>query len=237
MRLFLISLAAVLLAAGCANNRPGSPDMAPSAQAQLNSANSGWSVPPGQKHASQPTAQQPAGEAAVANADHAKSGQASNQAMQQPDQQSQAKPQQPLVKPLVPAFPVRMEEDRVTPLQTVHFGFDDWNLTPQARALLDANARWMKANPQVNVKVAGNCDERGSPEYNLALGERRANRVRDYLIEHGVPADNMITVSYGEEMPVDPGHDAAAWAKNRRVDFTRTDGRQVSGDERTTPSS
>jgi peptidoglycan-associated lipoprotein len=141
------------------------------------------------------------------------------------------------VKPLVPAFPARMQEAQVSGLQTVHFGFDDWNLTAEAKALLDANARWLKANPQVSVKIGGHCDERGSPEYNLALGERRANRVREYLISQGVPADNMIAVSYGEEMPIDPGHNPAAWAKNRRAEFNRTDGRRVSGDQAQTPSS
>jgi peptidoglycan-associated lipoprotein len=249
MRLPLISvMALLLLAAGCATSRPGAPEIAPSQQAGLTPPGAGWSVPPGSKQAPATTAQAPAqpakapDEAALAAADRAQREQARAKALAglkaqpQPAAEPQAKPQ-PAVKPLVPAFPARAQEERVNELQTVHFGFDDWDLTPEARALLDANARWLKANPQVNVQIGGHCDERGSPEYNLALGERRARHVRDYLIQQGVPADNLTAVSYGEEMPVDPGHTEAAWAKNRRAEFSRSDGRRVSDSQARPPSS
>ena len=250
MRLLLISLTALLLAAGCANNRPGDPDVAPSRQAGLTPSGAGWSVPPGQQLRTPPAGQdaagQPAGaadEAAVAAAERARRDEAARKAREQmglqpptpsaatqPPAAAQAQPSgEPPVAPLVPAFPVRMQEERLSALQTVHFGFDDWNLTPAARTGLDANAAWMKANPEVRVQIGGHADERGTPEYNLALGERRANRVRDYLIEHGVPADNLVTVSYGEEMPVAASHDASAWSQNRRAEFARTAPRQVSG--------
>jgi peptidoglycan-associated lipoprotein len=247
MRAFLISLTALLLAAGCANNRATNPDVAPSQQAALTAPGTGWSVPPGQKpnqvttpQVATPQAAQPAvDEAAVAAAEQAKRDDAARSAREQmhlqqtpPAQQPAATSEpasQPLVAPLVPAFPARMQEQRVLSLQTVHFGFDNWDLTLPARAELDANAAWMKANPEVRVQIGGHADERGTPEYNLALGERRATRVRDYLIEHGVPADNLVTVSYGEEMPVAGGHDEKSWAENRRAEFARAETRQVSG--------
>jgi peptidoglycan-associated lipoprotein len=248
--LFFALVALLLLAAGCAGNRTTNPDVAPSSQAHLTDASSGWSVPPGQKQAGQPdraatqaaaqpavqpAVQAPADEAALAAADKAKRDQTAQQARQQAALQPQEQPPQPAprqeqaVQPIVPAFPARMQDERVPTLQTVHFGFDDWDLTPEARGLLDANAQWMKVNPEVRVQVSGHADERGTPEYNLALGERRAKHVRDYLIEHGVPADNLTVVSYGEEMPLASGHSEAAWSKNRRAEFSRGQARQVSG--------
>ncbi len=244
MRLLLISLTALLLAAGCANNRPAAPDVAPSRQASLTPSGAGWSVPPGQQHiGAPPTGQAPAAapdEATVAAAERAQRDEAARKAREQigmqpppatqpPAAAQQDKPAEPLVAPLVPAFPARMQEERLSSLQTVHFAFDNWDLTSAARAELDANAAWMKANAEVRVQIGGHADERGTPEYNLALGERRANRVREYLIEHGVPADTLITVSYGEEMPIATGHDDAAWAQNRRAEFARATPRQVSG--------
>jgi len=243
MRGFLISLAVLLLAAGCANNRPGSPDIAPSQQAHLTDSSTGWSVPPGQKHVTDPATGQaaaPQDEAAAAAAEKAQRDEAARKAreelgMQQPAQRQPTA--QPRVQPLVPAFPVRAQEERVPTLRTVHFAFDQWDLTPEARALLDGNAEWMKANPEVRVQVGGHADERGTPEYNLALGERRAKRVRDFLVERGVPADNLVTISYGEEVPLDSGHSDAAWSLNRRAEFNRAEGRQVSGNETRPPSS
>ena len=103
-------------------------------------------------------------------------------------------------------------------LKTVYFGYDKDDLTEAARATLRQNANWLKANPQWNVILEGHCDERGTIEYNLALGQRRANAVRSYLASLGVEAARVRTVSYGEERPVDHGHNEAAWAKNRRAD-------------------
>jgi peptidoglycan-associated lipoprotein len=103
-------------------------------------------------------------------------------------------------------------------LKTVYFAYDKDDLTDAARSILRQNANWLKANPQWNVVLGGHCDERGTIEYNLALGQRRANSVRSYLASLGVDASRMRTVSYGEERPVDNGHNEAAWAKNRRVE-------------------
>lgn len=103
-------------------------------------------------------------------------------------------------------------------LKTIYFGYDKDELTDAARATLRQNANWLKANPQWNVVLEGHCDERGTIEYNLALGQRRANSVRSYMASLGVDASRVRTVSYGEERPVDNGHNEAAWAKNRRAE-------------------
>jgi peptidoglycan-associated lipoprotein len=126
-------------------------------------------------------------------------------------------------KPLVPAFPAKMEQDKLRDMKTVFFLFDKAELTPDAKQLLQANAKWMKAHPNVRVRVEGHCDERGTSEYNLALGSRRANQVRDHLIQLGVSAYALEPVSMGEEMPLKSGHDEAAWRVNRRVQFSPAD--------------
>ncbi len=104
-------------------------------------------------------------------------------------------------------------------LQRIHFDFDQYTLSPEARDILAANAALLKAHPDLKIRIEGHCDERGSDEYNLALGERRAVAARDYLVSLGVAADRLSTISYGEEMPLDPASNEAAWAKNRRAEF------------------
>ncbi len=104
-------------------------------------------------------------------------------------------------------------------LQTVLFDFDSSALRPDAMATLKDNAEKIKAVPGVVVQVAGHCDERGTQEYNLALGERRALAVRNYLIQLGVSGDRLVTISYGKEFPAVQGSDEAAWAQNRRAEF------------------
>lgn len=102
-------------------------------------------------------------------------------------------------------------------LKDVHFDFDRYDLTAEARAILAENAKLMVAHPSLRIQIEGHCDERGSNEYNLALGEKRAMSVKLYLVKLGVRADNLSTISYGEEMPLDPRHNEEAWAKNRRA--------------------
>jgi peptidoglycan-associated lipoprotein len=104
-------------------------------------------------------------------------------------------------------------------LETVYFDFDKSDLSDEARALLRANAEWLRGHPKYGVVIEGNCDERGTIEYNLALGQRRAETVRDYLTSLGVSASRLRTKSYGEERPAVMGHDERAWALNRRADF------------------
>ena len=105
-------------------------------------------------------------------------------------------------------------------LGTVYFDFDSFVLSQTARETLSRNADYLlKKNRSVKVQVQGNCDERGSDEYNLALGEKRAKAALNYLVTLGVPAARLSFISYGKEKPVDTGHDEAAWTKNRRDDF------------------
>ena len=106
-----------------------------------------------------------------------------------------------------------------TKLQDVNFDFDRSDIKPEARRILEENANWLRENRRVRVQIEGHCDERGTVEYNLALGQRRATSVRKYLVALGVSPERLFTISYGEEQPVDPGHNEEAWAKNRRVHF------------------
>ena len=102
-------------------------------------------------------------------------------------------------------------------LKDCHFEFDRYELTMQARRILAENAKILKKMSFSKVQIEGHCDERGTREYNLALGERRATSVKNYLASLGIPEKHISTISYGEEMPVDPSHNEAAWAKNRRA--------------------
>jgi peptidoglycan-associated lipoprotein len=104
-------------------------------------------------------------------------------------------------------------------LKDIHFGFDRYDLTPKARDILSQNAELLLKNPGAKIQIEGHCDERGTIEYNLALGERRATSTREYLISLGVSTNRISTISYGEEMPLDSRHNEDAWAKNRRSHF------------------
>jgi peptidoglycan-associated lipoprotein len=103
--------------------------------------------------------------------------------------------------------------------EDVHFAFDSSVLDATAQAILKDKAGWMKSNPDAAVTIEGNCDERGTVAYNLALGERRAESAKAFLVNMGISAAKMTTISYGEEKPLDPGHNEQAWAKNRRDHF------------------
>ena len=106
-----------------------------------------------------------------------------------------------------------------SPLKDINFDFDKYNITPVAQGILKDNAAWLKANPAVKVQVEGHCDERGTSEYNMALGNRRAKSTFDYMKGLGIDGARMSTVSYGKELPLDPRHNEEAWAKNRRAHF------------------
>lgn len=104
-------------------------------------------------------------------------------------------------------------------LKMIHFDFDKYDIRPGDAEILKDNAAVLKKFSTVKIQIEGHCDERGTIEYNLALGERRASSAKKYLISLGVPEDRISTISYGEERPFDPGHDEEAWAKNRRAHF------------------
>lgn len=104
-------------------------------------------------------------------------------------------------------------------LQNVFFEFDKFRLTDEAIIQLEQNGRWLLQNSSVKVIIEGHCDERGTEEYNLALGERRANASRDFLVRMQITADRLMTASYGESRPLDPNSNEEAWTKNRRAHF------------------
>jgi peptidoglycan-associated lipoprotein len=104
----------------------------------------------------------------------------------------------------------------------VLFAFDSSVLSSEAKTLLEQKATWLSENPQVTAQIEGHCDERGTTDYNLALGDRRAFAAKQYLTTLGVPSSRLTTISYGEERPLDSGHNEAAWARNRRAHFVIT---------------
>jgi peptidoglycan-associated lipoprotein len=120
--------------------------------------------------------------------------------------------EQPVEQPVTPSTDMSPVS-----LNDVFFDFDQYNLTSEAKSTLDANARELKRMAETNITIEGHCDERGTKAYNLALGDKRANAARDYLVALGVGSSRITTVSYGKERPFDQGHDESAWAKNRRA--------------------
>jgi peptidoglycan-associated lipoprotein len=141
-------------------------------------------------------------------------------------------PPQPVSEPVVvPPEPVAEDSigskslddlNRDSPLRPVYFELDSADLSGEAQTTLQHNAGVLKKYGTWQITIEGHCDERGSAEYNLALGERRALAARDYLVSLGVGANRVRTVSYGKEFPFDPGHDEGAWSKNRRAHFVIT---------------
>jgi len=114
---------------------------------------------------------------------------------------------------------VAVTEEKPSRFADVLFDFDKSALTAEGKKACQSVAEYMKKNPKAKVLIEGHCDERGAAEYNLALGERRAVAVKNYLVSLGVPKGAISTVSFGRERPVDPGHTEEAWAKNRRAHF------------------
>jgi peptidoglycan-associated lipoprotein len=141
-------------------------------------------------------------------------------------------PPEPVAEPtIVPPEPLR--EDRIasaslddinrnSPLKPVFFEYDSSEISGDAPGVLEANAAVLKKYPSWTITIEGHCDERGTAEYNLALGERRAVASRAYLVSLGISADRLRTVSYGKEFPFEPGHDESAYIKNRRAHFVIT---------------
>ena len=147
-----------------------------------------------------------------------------------PPPQTQEQPKVEKVEPPVVAEPQLTEEElflqksldqinREKPLGTVYFDYDKALVRDDARGTLDTNAAWMKKFKTAKVLIEGHCDERGTEEYNLALGEKRAKATQDYLLSSGVAADRMKIISYGKSQPINPGHDESAWQMNRRAQF------------------
>ena len=140
-------------------------------------------------------------------------------------------PPQPVNEP-VPVPPMPAEDtigskslddlNRDSPLRPLFFELDSSDVSSDGQQVLQANAAVLKKYPTMQITIEGHCDERGTAEYNLALGERRALAAKNYLVSLGIAADKVKTVSYGKEFPFDPGHDEGAWSKNRRAHFVVT---------------
>jgi peptidoglycan-associated lipoprotein len=107
----------------------------------------------------------------------------------------------------------------------VYFDFDKFDIRDDAKATLEKNAEFLRGNPAIRIRIEGHCDERGTDDYNMGLGERRASAVKSYLVTLGVEAGRIETISMGKQRPLDPGHDEAAWAKNRRGHFLPVSGK------------
>ncbi len=103
--------------------------------------------------------------------------------------------------------------------QNVLFDYDDFSLRPDAKKIINGIAEWLIQNPSTHILIEGHCDERGTSDYNLALGERRAKSVKKYLVQLSVSQKRISTISYGDERPLDPAHNETAWTKNRRAHF------------------
>jgi peptidoglycan-associated lipoprotein len=140
-------------------------------------------------------------------------------------------PPQPINEPIpVPAMPAEDpvgsksldDLNRDSPLRPLFFELDSADVSGPGQQVLQENAAVLKKYPGMQITIEGHCDERGTAEYNLALGERRALAAKNYLISLGIGSDKIKTVSYGKEFPFDPGHDDGAWQKNRRAHFVIT---------------
>jgi len=105
----------------------------------------------------------------------------------------------------------------VSSLEDAFFDFDDFSLRTDAKSALENDGKYLQSNSNTRIVIEGHCDERGSVEYNLALGEKRARAAKDYLVSYGIPGARLTTISYGKERPFDQGHDESAWSKNRRA--------------------
>jgi peptidoglycan-associated lipoprotein len=110
------------------------------------------------------------------------------------------------------------------PLSDIHFGYNDYTVSPQDNSVLQSNASWLQAHPASNVQVEGNCDERGSEEYNLALGAKRAQSAKEYLTNLGISPGRISTTSYGKELPLCQEHEETCWQRNRRDHFVVSGG-------------
>ncbi|NEX91647.1 peptidoglycan-associated lipoprotein Pal [Caulobacter sp. 17J65-9] len=143
---------------------------------------------------------------------------------QPPVEQPQPQPQPPVQQQPVGPIPGSEQDFVINAGDRVYFDFDQYSVRDEARGVLDAQAAWLARYPGVTVRIEGNADERGTREYNMALGARRANAVRDYLVSRGVSASRIETISYGKERPIDPGSNEDAWARNRNAHTAITSG-------------
>ncbi len=119
----------------------------------------------------------------------------------------------------VPDASALVQQEQVSPLSRIYFDYDKYNIRPDAAQTLASNAEYLKQNPNVKIQIEGHCDERGSNDYNLALGQKRASAAKAYLVKLGISPNRISTISYGEERPLVNESNEDAWAQNRRAEF------------------
>ena len=159
--------------------------------------------------------------ALTACADHPKPGPAGPEPLPPPPPPPPASHPAPVGSKIVPGS---VQDFVINVGDRVYFDFDRYDIRTDAQPVLAAQAAWLNRYGAVQVRIEGNCDERGTREYNLALGARRANSVRDFLTSHGVAPGRITTISYGKEKPIDPGAGEDAWAHNRNAHTAITGG-------------
>jgi peptidoglycan-associated lipoprotein len=162
--------------------------------------------------------------APVANADSAAAAQAEAERLAQAERDRQAREEAERIarqraEDSVAAAARAAEGIRGTVAAMIHFDYDKSSIRPEDAGILDQKVAILQANPDLRIRVGGHCDERGSDEYNLALGNRRAQAAKQYLVSHGIDASRIETQSWGEERPAVDGHDEGAWSQNRRDEF------------------
>jgi peptidoglycan-associated lipoprotein len=135
-----------------------------------------------------------------------------------PEKETKA-PSEKVVREEPAEKPIQPVEGQEAVLKDINFEFDKYNLTDRAAGLMGQNAEYLMKHPEVKILIEGNCDERGTEEYNLALGEKRAIAARDFFVRFGIDRSRLSAISYGEEQPLDPASNEEAWAKNRRDHF------------------
>ena len=205
---FLVALFGIVAGAGCAKRPVTSQATAPPPTGQVIAAPAAPAQPPGPPAA---VAREPVAPPAFP-------------APAPPPSSAPAAPEPvapaPAVRPVAPATPVKPSEFAESPaLRDVPFDFDRYNIRPDAARTLDASAAWLREHPEMLVLIEGHCDERGTNEYNLALGERRARATMSYLAARGIQASRITIISYGEERPTCTARAESCWAKNRRAHF------------------
>ncbi len=141
-----------------------------------------------------------------------------------PRERPRRPPPPPISEAPVGPLPGSQQDFVINAGDRVYFDFDAYSVRSDAQKVLAQQADWLNRYPAVRVRIEGNCDERGTREYNIALGARRANSVREFLIARGVAADRIATVSYGKERPIDPGSGEDAWSRNRNAHTDITEG-------------
>src|SRR5258705_585606 len=162
--------------------------------------------------------------ARVANADSAAAAQAEAERLAQAERDRQAREEAERLAAQRASDSAAAARSAVTEVRTlvaamIHFDYDKSNARPDEAGILDQKVAILQANPDLRIRIGGHCDERGSDEYNLALGNRRAQAAKQYLVSHGIDASRIETPSWGEERPLLDGHDESAWSQNRRDEF------------------